>query len=87
MIELTDINGKIWWINPAAVSAVTACNHFGEDLGLQKIKTRTYIYIGALENVIQMAEEPEEVLRKLHRHRRNQIQRLLYPPEGYTNDH
>ena len=65
MIELTDINGKIWWVNPTAVSAVTACNSFGADLGFQTIKTRTYIYVGALENVIQMAEEPEEVVRKL----------------------
>ena len=65
MIEFTDVNGKVWWVNPSAVSAVAACEEFGYEIGFQKIKTKTYIYIGALKHVIQMAEEPEEVLRKL----------------------
>ena len=65
MIELTDVDGKTWWVNPTAVAAVAACEQFGHEMGFQKIKTRTYIYMGQLKNVINMAEPPEEVVRML----------------------
>ena len=65
MIELIDINGKIWWVNPTAIAAVTACDEYGREMGFQRIETRTYIYMGQLKNVISMAEPPEDVLRML----------------------